>query len=501
MHLPHAICIAVLCCVQAVSAATTTVMDVATQGSTIRVAHYRPDSPVANLIMIVGGVGVLNLQTDGLGTDPFFAVNVLSRDRDRFVAAGYSVFLVDVRRDKLPAGIPLDYRSTPEHMAELHAVLQWVKTRDNLPTWVVGNSLGGVSASRFAVTEPTSESFGLILVSPYFAPILDFNLQSLQRPTLLLTHQFDTCIGIENAPVFMDRLTATVTKRHVQFSGGASGPSGCEPMGPHGLGGLDAEFVAEATRWMQLNVTFAMANAPGALSGLWWNSGESGWGIAFIQRRNVIFAAWYTYDSLGNPKWYVASSCAMPAAGVTSGTCNGTLYEVSGSTFFGATFNPAAVSVATAGSLSVNFAHANSASMTYTVGAQTRTVAITRQAISSGAVPGVDFSDLWWDPNESGWGMAIAQQGSVMFLAWYVYDSNGKPTWYVASDCTVSGNRCSGTLYRTMGPPFGQTFDPTRVQVLTAGTVTLTFTDAYTGTLSYTVNGVAGTKTIKRQLF
>ena len=161
------------------------------------------------------------------------------------------------------------------------------------------------------------------------------------------------------------------------------------------------------------------ANSPGALSGLWWSSTESGWGIDFTQRRDVVFAAWYTYDSTGNPKWYVASDCRMPAAGVTSGACNGSLYEVNGPTFFGSPFNPSAVQVATAGSLTVSFQDPDNASMTYRVGSQTRTVAITRQPISGGTTPpAVDYTDLWWNPNESGWGMSVAQQFNVMFLAW-----------------------------------------------------------------------------------
>lgn len=245
----------------------------------------------------------------------------------------------------------------------------------------------------------------------------------------------------------------------------------------------------------------APANAPGPLSGLWWNANESGSGVHFTQRRNIVFAAWYTYDVSGNPKWYVASSCTMPAAGTTSGTCSATLYEVNGPAFFGVPFNSGAVHVITAGSLSLNFANANAATMTYSVGTQTRTVAITRQPISSGPLPGVDYTDLWWNQNESGWGMAIAQQGSVVFLAWYVYDLFGKPVWYVASNCTVNANGCSGTVYRTTGPAFGSTFDPSRVQVFTAGTVSLSFSDANNGTLTYTVSGVTGSKAITRQLF
>ena len=84
---------------------------------------------------------------------------------------------------------------------------------------------------------------------------------------------------------------------------------------------------------------------------------------------------------------------------------------------------------------------------------------------------------------------------------WYVYDNAGRPVWYVASNCTVSGTGCTGTLYRTTGPPFGPGFNPNSVQVFTVGSATIVFTDANNGTLSYTVNGVSGSKAITRQLF
>jgi len=245
-------------------------------------------------------------------------------------------------------------------------------------------------------------------------------------------------------------------------------------------------------------------NSPGTLSGLWWNSTESGWGISFTQRRNILFAAWYTYDASGNPKWYVASACAMPAGTTgTSGTCNGVLYEAAnGPTFFGTPFNPSLVHALTVGSLQVNFQDANNASMTYTAAGQTRTVAITRQIFQIGPTPtAVDYTDLWWNPSESGWGIAVTQQYGVMFLTWFVYDNSGKPTWYAATSCTVSGASCSGKLYRATGPAFGPAFDALQVHAIEAGTVTLSFSDANHATLTYTVNGVAATKAIARQLF
>ncbi len=240
---------------------------------------------------------------------------------------------------------------------------------------------------------------------------------------------------------------------------------------------------------------------PGALTGLWWNPNESGWGIHFTQRGSTVFAAWYTYDASGNPKWYVASDCVGLTG--TSGTCTGSLYEVDGPRFFGTTFTPiTSGQVSTAGSLSVTFSDANNGSMTYSVGSISRTVSIVREPVALGTlVPSVDYTDLWWNPNESGWGMAMAQQNANIFLAWYVYDSNGKPVWYVAPNCAVTGSACAGTVYSTTGPPLGTGFDPHQVQVTTAGTISVNFTDANNATLTYTVNGVAGTKSITRQLF
>lgn len=247
----------------------------------------------------------------------------------------------------------------------------------------------------------------------------------------------------------------------------------------------------------------AGANVPGPLSGLWFDAAEQGWGIDFTQRRNIVFAAWYTYDGAGNPKWYVASDCAMPAGNTgSSGTCNGSLYEFTGPALASPTFDPTAVSLKAAGNLQVTFTDASHASMTYSAAGQARTVAITRQVFSTGTTPPVvDYTDLWWNPAELGWGIAVTQQYDVMFLAWFVYDGSGNPVWYVASDCTVSGNGCSGVLYRTTGPAFGATFDPSRVHTFETGTVSVSFSDPNNGKLSYTVNGITATKSITRQLF
>ncbi|HYC38454.1 MAG TPA: YncE family protein [Usitatibacter sp.] len=261
------------------------------------------------------------------------------------------------------------------------------------------------------------------------------------------------------------------------------------PNGPVALGG---SFIVGAA-------STGTPNPPGARSGLWWNPNESGWGIHFTQRGNIIFAAWYTYDASGAPKWYVASSCA-----VVGNSCSGSLFQATGPRFFGVPFNPSSASVSNAGSLAVTFSSNESATMTYSVAGQSRTVPIVRQVFrGTGTTPAVSYTDLWWNASESGWGMAITQQFQTMFLAWFVYNSAGQPVWYVVSDCAVTagGNGCSGSVFRTTGPPFGPTFNPSLISVFPAGSATLTFSDANNGTLSFTVDGVSGSKSITRQVF
>lgn len=245
---------------------------------------------------------------------------------------------------------------------------------------------------------------------------------------------------------------------------------------------------------------------PGALSGLWWGgSAENGWGIGLTQRENHVFATWYMYDTAGNAKWYVASDCAMASANLASGRCTGTLYEVSGAAFFGTAFNAGAVHPTASGTMQVDFTDTSNGTLAFTLNGVSRTLPITRQVFRTGTTPPmIDYTDLWWGgAAESGWGLSISQQYDVMFLAWFVYDANGKPTWYVATDCVVvaAGNGCTGTLYHTSGPPFGPTFDPSRVQVTPAGSVSVTFTDPNHGTLDYSVGAVTASKPITRQIF
>ena len=64
------------------------------------------------------------------------------------------------------------------------------------------------------------------------------------------------------------------------------------------------------------------------------------------------------------------------------------------------------------------------------------TAAMCLFAAPSRASLGTNFSDQWWNPNESGWGASVLQQYDTLFIDLFVYGPNGQPTWFTAASCS-----------------------------------------------------------------
>ena len=131
-------------------------------------------------------------------------------------------------------------------------------------------------------------------------------------------------------------------------------------------------------------------------------------------------------------------------------------------------------------------------------------IAITNSAITTTAYAN-NYQDLWWNPSESGWGINISQQGDVMFATWFIYGAGNQATWVFLSRADRSGatgNTFAGDLFQAVGTPFAVVpFAPLRGEDVTkVGTATLVFSDARTGTLTYSINGAQVIKQITRQV-
>ncbi len=113
----------------------------------------------------------------------------------------------------------------------------------------------------------------------------------------------------------------------------------------------------------------------------------------------------------------------------------------------------------------------------------------------------IDISDLWWAPDEPGWGMQIVHSYDTAFVTIYVYRSDRSPVWYSA---TIKGSvddigGMSGDLYETSGPYFGAaSFNPSSVMPRKVGI--FRFQDPYgDASIDYSVDGVAVHKDVVRQ--
>src|SRR6185436_2053837 len=85
-------------------------------------------------------------------------------------------------------------------------------------------------------------------------------------------------------------------------------------------------------------------------------------------------------------------------------------------------------------------------------------------------------SDLWWSGiGENGWGLSIIEHRDILFILVYAYDDAGRPTWYVISSGTWSGNTYSGSIYSPRGTPF-YAYDASRLSMgAPVGTATIAF--------------------------
>lgn len=133
-------------------------------------------------------------------------------------------------------------------------------------------------------------------------------------------------------------------------------------------------------------------------------------------------------------------------------------------------------------------------------GAFITTLAVSLPAAAS--TYSIDYSDLWGggqpNPTENGWGLNLIQQGDVIFATWFVYGQNGAPTWYSATLNASGGSTFSGQLvFVPSGSYFGGPWGGTPAGNV-VGNATVSFSDANTGTLSYSVNGAQVTKPISR---
>lgn len=138
-------------------------------------------------------------------------------------------------------------------------------------------------------------------------------------------------------------------------------------------------------------------------------------------------------------------------------------------------------------------------------------IALTVQGLATIAVfpppphPIANYTGLWWDRSEAGWGLSLHQGRAYdLFGALFVYGASGAPEWYtLQSGQWQSSTRWAGDVLRSSGPPWvSATFDAALVAHADVGNVVLDFTmlpgSEDKARLSLTIAGTTVVKTIER---
>ncbi|MBX3715937.1 MAG: hypothetical protein KF738_08050 [Burkholderiales bacterium] len=261
-----------------------------------------------------------------------------------------------------------------------------------------------------------------------------------------------------------------------------------------------------------VSATFSIAPTGGDnYTALWWNPGESGWGLNISHQGDILFGTLFTYDATGRPLWLV-----MPAGERqgTSTTYNGTLYRTTGPPFNAVPFTPIGPqNLTVVGAMTFTYT-GSGAALAYSYDGVTVSKLVQKQVFGSRAatcVPTtgsraalVNYQDLWWNADESGWGVNITHQGDTLFATLFTYDATGRGLWLVLPAGTRQADGSYfGRLLRTRGPPFNAApFTPIGEADLTeVGTMRFTFSSGTAGVMTYTVSGITVTKAITRQVF
>jgi hypothetical protein len=116
----------------------------------------------------------------------------------------------------------------------------------------------------------------------------------------------------------------------------------------------------------------------------------------------------------------------------------------------------------------------------------------------------LNYTGMWWNPSESGWGINVSHQGDIVFATLFTYDSTGAPMWVMMTGLLQSdGQTYAGDLYQVNGPAFNaQPFTPiTAANLANVGTMALTFSSASSGKVVYIYQGVGVSKDIVPQVF
>ncbi len=112
-----------------------------------------------------------------------------------------------------------------------------------------------------------------------------------------------------------------------------------------------------------------------------------------------------------------------------------------------------------------------------------------------------DYTDVWWNPQRSGWGMNLVQQQNAAYVSLHDYKADGKSTWYVAPLARRTDGSFAGEVYRHASAPVSAPLTASHVSGTPIGTFVFTPVSPTQGKIAYTIDGQHDEQTVTRFVF
>lgn len=225
-------------------------------GAVVPVALATPDQPWSiTALLLVGSGGLAGVHQHG---PTGRGSNTLYRGMDILVRHGLAAAVMDT-----PSDWPSlwNERDGAAHAADISRVIAVLRQRGARAVWLVGISMGTLSAANAAARLGPGEVAGIVLMSSIVKrsresaeTVLQVPLERIAVPVLLVRSQDDTCPSSvpTGAERIATRLTAAPVKRMLTVSGPAGNAAdACGPYAAHGYVGIEEQVLGEVADWIK----------------------------------------------------------------------------------------------------------------------------------------------------------------------------------------------------------------------------------------------------------
>jgi len=235
---------------------TIEIHDVRARNARTRLRVETVADPLAVAVLFAGGKGAMQLSQDGaIG---WGRGNFLIRARPLFSRNGIITAIIDAPSDH-PRDLDNGFRSSPEHAADIGAVIGHLRQTYQVPVWLVGTSRGTVSVANAAARTGGRKPDGIVLTASVLVAnrrggqLFDFDLGAIALPVLIAHHRGDRCRV--TPPDKIAALTAALKRarplKTLLYEGGIATGNPCKARHYHGFNGIEDQVIADIAAWIK----------------------------------------------------------------------------------------------------------------------------------------------------------------------------------------------------------------------------------------------------------